>query len=257
MSIFNLTEEEWEKIAYQNYLDCKSDKNNYSYWYEKVKDCGFNIVNSYIYQIPFEQYQNSHSENKERIQEYYNYIKELIKDLPYNKYNIKNAVFSNKFNFEDCIAVNNDIPTKIHLINYAAACVGANGYTELIVRDYIDYDYDNIPTIYNGMPLRSEFRVFYDFDKKEVFYSVNYWDFDYCYKHLDITDKIVFKHERKRLEDVFNQRKEEVEELVKKHMANVDLQGKWSVDILYNELEDNYWLIDMAEAYRSAYWRKA
>ena len=254
---FDLTDEEWNELFLEDYNSYKSDKNNYSYWYEKVKECGINIVKSYIYQIPFEQYLNSHSDDKDKIKRFEEYIKDIIKELPYRIYNIKNAVFSNKFNFESCIAYKNDIPEKIGLINYASACVGAGGYTELVVRELINYDEYTIPTIYNGMPLRSEFRVFYDFDEKKVLYSVNYWDYDYCYSYLNTTDKIIFEHERKRLEENFINKKHEVAKLVLEHMKEVNLTGKWSIDILYNELEDNYWLIDMAEAHRSAYWKES
>ena len=36
-------------------------------------------------------------------------------------------------------------------------------------------------------------------------------------------------------------------------MKDVDLTGIWSVDILEDECHD-FWLIDMASGYRSAYW---
>lgn len=260
MGVFNdrlpKTEEEWKKLFKLSYDDYKKNKNNFSYWYEKVKDCGIKMVECRVYKIPFSQYINSHSEHKEKKRKFQNYIRRLIKDLsPVKFYNIKNATFSNKFDFDTCISTKEDIPKKIDLINYIAACVGADGYTELIVRDVIEYDAENIPTIYRGMPLRSEFRVFYDFDKKEILYSVNYWDYDCCNKYLCVTDRIVFEHERERLDSSFNERKDEVEQLVKEHMKDVKLNGKWSIDILYNELEDDYYLIDMAEAHKSAYWR--
>lgn len=249
------TEEELEEMMKKHYKDCRVDKNNYSYWYKKVKDCGIKMANCHIYQIPFSQFKNSHSENPAKIKSFEKYIAKKIKDLPYGMYNIKNGTYSDKFNFVHCMALKSEIPEKIGLINYSSAIVDAEGYTELVVRDVIDYDYKNIPTIYNGMPLRSEFRVFYDFDKRKVLYSVNYWDFDYCYEHLNITDKIIFEHERERLEMNFVFRKDKVEALVAEHMQDVKLQGKWSVDILYNELEDEYYLIDMALAHRSAYWK--
>ena len=37
-------------------------------------------------------------------------------------------------------------------------------------------------------------------------------------------------------------------------MKDVDLTGIWSVDILEDECHD-FWLIDMALGYRSAYWK--
>ena len=91
--------------------------------------------------------------------------------------------------------------------------------------------------VYSGLPLRPEFRVFYDFDKREVLFSVNYWDFDYVFPHLyDATDKIVFRHERPRLEYEFSANKKQVEDMILNHLADVaGLDGPWSVDLLQDE----------------------
>lgn len=43
--------------------------------------------------------------------------------------------------------------------------------------------------------------------------------------------------------------------MVSKCMENVDLTGKWSVDIMYDEETDCYYLIDMAIAEQSTYWK--
>ena len=105
------------------------------------------------------------------------------------------------------------------------------------------------------MPLRSEFRVFYDFDLKKVLFTANYWDYDYVYGRLyDATDKIIFDHERERLESTFKEKKSMAEALVAEHMAKVEgLSGPWSVDLMMTEAGEMY-LIDMAVAEQSAYW---
>ena len=72
-------------------------------------------------------------------------------------------------------------------INYAAMCCGADmggGCNELVVRERILHDARVTPCIYSGLPLRSEFRVFYDFDLKKVLFTANYWEYDYIYEHL-------------------------------------------------------------------------
>lgn len=78
-----------------------------------------------------------------------------------------------------------------------------------------------------------------------------------CYPHLhDATDKIVFEHERERIEGAFKSEKDRVQAMVETAMKRVTgLAGQWSVDILMDE-GDNLWLIDMAIAQRSAYWEK-
>lgn len=251
------TKEEIEEMSKREYERNKKNKNNYSYWYEKVKDCGIDIAKSYIYKIPYDQYKNLINDSESGRNLFEKYVKEEIKTLPNTIYNIKNGTFSNKFDFKTCISSKEELPDKLYKINYQSALFEAGGYTEFIIRELINYDYKNIPTIYNGMPLRTEIRVFYNFDTRKVLYSVNYWNFDYCYKNIyDITDKIVFVHEKERLENEFIKRKEEVEKLVEKHMQGVDLSGNWSIDILYDELNDKYYLIDMAIAEQSAYWRK-
>ena len=106
------------------------------------------------------------------------------------------------------------------------------------------------------MPLQSEFRVFYDFDSKKILYIENYWNYEYCIKSMhNATDKIIFEHERVRLERDYEKYKGEVLKLVSEKMKEVELIGNWSVDILLDEKGD-FWLIDMAIAENSAYWDK-
>lgn len=80
-------------------------------------------------------------------------------------------------------------------------------------------------------------------------------DYDYVYPHLyHATDKIIFEHERERLEGVYAHFKDAVQDKVADAMQNVQgLTGQWSVDVLMDERE-KFWLIDMAIAQRSAYW---
>ena len=107
----------------------------------------------------------------------------------------------------------------------------------------------------DALHLRPEFRVFYDFDARKPIFTANYWDYDYVYPHLyHATDKIIFEHERERLEGVYAHFKDAVQDKVADAMQNVQgLTGQWSVDVLMDERE-KFWLIDMAIAQRSAYW---
>ena len=131
---------------------------------------------------------------------------------------------------------------------------GAGGCTELILREYIPAG--EKPCIYQGMPLRPEFRCFYDFDQKKLLYTKNYWDWDYCHDAIaeDATDKIVYEKIYPDIEAEYTARLSEVEEMVTKYMPQVQLSGIWSVDIMYNSADDIYYLIDMAIARQSAYW---
>ena len=137
-------------------------------------------------------------------------------------------------------------------------CFDADGTSEMVIREVIEYDYNTVPTIYNGLPLRSEYRVFVDFDSNRVLYIVNYWDYDYCYKHLNKTDKIIFDYMKLYLESEFENNKDRVIELIEKNLIPYNkktkdgLSGIWSVDIM--KVDEDYYLIDMAIGCQSAYY---
>jgi len=242
--------------------------NDFSYWYPKVQNCGIRMPATYYKKIP------AAKENERLFQAFYHdkpeeddeIIKEWVKtsilpDLEYYHLNgrifVKNGRFSNKFDANNsCILWGTHrLADAIANINYQALCCGADGIDEIVVRQYISHEIQNTPCIYNGLPLRSEFRVFYDFDKKKAIFTANYWDYDYVRPHLyEATDKIVFDHERKWLEDNFKENWIGVEKMVEAAMKNVTgLEGQWSIDILMDE-KCQFWLIDMAVAQRSAYW---
>ena len=242
--------------------------NDFSFWYPKVENCGILMPATYYKKIPaakenerlFHAFYHDNPEEDDKI------IKEWVKtsimpDLEYYHLNglifVKNGRFSNKFDANNsCILWGTyRLADAIANINYQALCCGADGIDEIVVRRFIDYDMKNTPCIYNGLPLRSEFRVFYDFDKKKAIFTANYWEYDYVRPHLyKATDKIIFDHERKRLETDFIRKRFAVEKMVETAMQNVtDLEGQWSVDILMDENEQ-FWLIDMAVAQRSANW---
>lgn len=242
------------------------NKNNFSYWYPKIKDCAlFKVPKSKIFYVPEKVQKSFYCNDSGLPYEVWNKsVDEWIEQevLPFVKekgfvFN-KNAVFSDKFDFNNCISNINDIKGHILNINYNSLVVGAGGLDELVLREVIGYEHEITPCIYNGLPLRSEFRCFYDFDTKELLYTVNYWDYDYCVKSMsyNATDRIIFDHEKARLETNFNKHKSEVEDMIKKSMKDIELQDKWSIDILMDEIGD-FWLIDMALAKNSAYWNRS
>ena len=52
---------------------------------------------------------------------------------------------------------------------------GVSSNNEWVVREFID-DVENNPTIYNGLPLHTEYRVFVDFDTNGILGINPYWD---------------------------------------------------------------------------------
>ena len=79
-------------------------------------------------------------------------------------YFIKTGTFSGKFQFANAHCTEPDeIGQYFHVINNFAMSVGAGETVDLAIRDYIPDTRETTPTIYNGMPLRCEYRLFIDF----------------------------------------------------------------------------------------------
>lgn len=132
---------------------------------------------------------------------------------------------------------------------------------EWVVREFIPDKEDNL-TIYHGLPLHTEYRVFVDFDTKEVLGIHPYWDPDVMKKHFSeksrpgdpdaYHDYCTYSVN----EDKLMQRYEKNKDIVCEHARNIvfldnELAGQWSVDIMQNG--DDFWLIDMAPAFLSAF----
>lgn len=245
------------------YQDLKDDVHNVSYWFPKVENCGIRVPQTFIKTVPEEIMFSFFMEKPDDMDKIYEWVKnELMPEIPMELKGlifIKNGAFSNKFDFNTCAVVCNalNVTRAIIEINYASLMFETSGNAEIVIRERIDCDTRKVPCIYHGMPLRNEYRVFYDFDSRKACYIVNYWDWAYCHEGIsrDATDKIVYESVYSSLQEHYEQRKDEVMKLVEDHMKEVDLSGVWSVDILEDEA-GNFWLIDMALGYRSAYWDK-
>lgn len=243
------------------YNQDRNNYNNFSYWYPKINGCGIKTAKSKYYIFSFNEanlfceFIDNKIGAKEKI------ISMLSKKLkewnidPNTYYSLKNGCFSDKFS--NCNVLGKDIIKRFLIIQYLSFCYETGGFTELIIREFIPSKYSK-QTIYNGLPLRPEFRVFVDFDNNKILYTVNYWDYDYCYPNLSKEDKAVFNSERKKLEFLFNKYKALVEKLVQNKLLVYNskqknkLTGLWSIDFML-EGEEIY-LIDMALANQSAYW---
>lgn len=242
--------------------DLKNDVHNVSYWFPKVKDCGIKVPKTFVKQIPEDLFGHLFMDHPEKDIDYvYNWVEnELMPSIPKSLYGlvfVKNGAFSNKFDFSTCSVRCNvlELTRAIIEINYASLMFDTGGNTEIVIRERIPFDESKTATIYHGMPLRNEYRIFYDFDNHKVLYSANYWDWSYCHDSIsrNVTDKIVYEKVYNELHAhyIFNQDK--VMKLVEEHMKDVNLSGIWSIDILEDE-QGEFWLIDMALGYRSAYW---
>ena len=136
---------------------------------------------------------------------------------------------------------------------------GVSTTNEWVVREFIQ-DKENNPCIYNGMPLHTEYRVFVDFDTKEVLGVNPYWDpkimKDRFSKGSDASqnkmkhDYVVYSMHEQKLMERYNQNVKNIVDKIEHLIHDIDLPGQWSVDIMQNG--DEFWLIDMALAENSA-----
>lgn len=244
------------------YDDLKADVHNVSYWFPKIKDCGIRVPETFVKEVPENIVAHFFMESPEKdIDAIFAWVKnELLPSIPDNLKGlifVKNGAFSNKFDFSTCAVRCNalDLTRAIIEINYTSFMFDTGGNTEIVIRERIPFDERKVSTIYHGMPLRNEYRVFYDFDNKKALYVANYWDCDYCYDAIsrNATDRIVYEKVYDSLLEHYTHNKEKVMALVSSHMKDVDLTGIWSIDILEDETGE-FWLIDMALGHRSAYW---
>lgn len=263
------TPEYFDELAEKSYRDDREYPENFSNWYKHIVDFGkfkhAEIIFNQIFTL-----EETKKLNAVDVYSEVNFseIKEMLKpSLDKMKdgviYNIKNGCYSNKFDFKTSLATKNDLAEQLWKINYMSTFYDTSGYTELVIRELIPYTNElTNPTIYNGMPLREEIRVFYNIDKKKIEYIVDYWDYDYCNEHIqNISDKIVFDwfHNKIGFREINHKQKyKELSDRISIAISDLkfddELHGIWSIDFLWEQYSDEIYLIDMARGCRSAYW---
>lgn len=267
------TPEYFKELALKSYNDDREYPENFSNWYYHIKSFGdfahAEVVSNQIFTF----------EETEAMQETdiiekvdWNKINEILKPTIEKMdrgtiYNIKNGCFSNKFDFETCLVTRETLAKQLWKINYNSTMYSTGGYTELVVRELIPKNINKYHlTIYNGMPLRTEVRVFYNMETKKIEYIVDYWDYNYCKDNLhNLNDKIIFDAFHNQVKtSIPNIRNhwmefEDVSNEIRKHIHTLEfddeLKGIWSIDFMYDYEDGNkIYLIDMARGFRSAYW---
>lgn len=185
---------------------------------------------------------------------------------------IKTGTFSDKFQGHNIYTEEtNELGDYFHVINNKAMSLGAGHTVDLVVREHIPNTH-NDPTIYDGLPLRTEFRTFIDLDyidpetgekSPRLLGIVDYWHPEVIGKHLangnalGITqmqaDHATYQTHRPTLQARFDQWfgtvRNNVTELLPE-LALTHLEGQWSLDIMLDG--NDLYLIDMAPMYASA-----
>lgn len=256
-----------EELAISSYKEDRNYPENFSNWYPLIKDTGYfktaNIINNQIF--TFEEVQiMQETDNIDKVSwdKINKILKPTLDKLESNKlYSIKNGCFSNKFNFSTCVTNKSDLAINLWKLNYMSCMYETGGFTELVVRELIPYNKATTPTIYNGMPLRTEVRVFYNMNTQKIEYINDYWDYEYCFVNLDnLTDKLIFEwfsfNDNKDKELIYTV--DYIYQYINTLKFDEKLQGIWSLDfMLCKDCEEKYngvYLIDMARGSRSAYY---
>lgn len=197
---------------------------------------------------------------------------------PDESYFLKTGTFSNKYDFRNAHVTGPHEVMQIgeYLLYLQSQAVGMAGplsqpatygvstTNEMVVREYIPDTHD-LPTIYMGLPLRCEYRCFIDCDTDELLGIHPYWDPEVMNKRFrdapDASnphmrhDAVTYAMREPSLMREYGESKDLVAAHVRELLPGLDLAGQWSLDIMRDG--DEYWLIDMAPAERSAYYRQA
>lgn len=260
-SVFDLTENLYERF--------NSNKNSLMYWYPSLKEATkkqtfFKLPKTQAIRLPIElsqfiriEYQDTNDESRKWFNDW------LVDELKLDKdkeYFIKTGTFSSKFEFRNAhLTEPLEIGEYYQVINNFAMEVGDGHTNDLVVREWIP-DPDNHLTIYDGMPLRTEFRSFIDLDTKTLIDTVPYWNPLVMKRVLsaqglhipDIqADYQTYLKAEPRLNREFNDSVTVVNKEIKELLKSFDgLSSRWSLDTMKSG--DDYYLIDMAEMDSSA-----
>ena len=196
-------------------------------------------------------------------------------DLDVTKtYFIKTGTYSSKFDFRNAkvtgekevrelgeylLFIHAQANAMAHPTNRPACIYGVSTTNEWCVREYIE-DREGNPCIYKGLPLHTEYRAFVDFDTNEILGISPYWRADVMKKRFSegndadsphqMHDYIVYSMHEETLMRRYAENKEKVEKNLQQVVAEMDLHGQWSIDVMQNG--DDFWVIDMALAENSA-----
>ena len=138
---------------------------------------------------------------------------------------------------------------------------GVSTTNEWCVREFLpDLDIPKNPCIYKGLPLRTEYRVFVDFDTGKIIGISPYWEPETMKKRFShendassphqIHDYVIYKAHEETLMKRYHKNKHMVMEHVETLIQNINLTEQWSIDIMENG--GTFHIIDMALAANSA-----
>lgn len=200
--------------------------------------------------------------------------------LDQNKeYFIKTGTYSSKYDFRNAHVTSSkevmELGEYLLFIHFQAimaagplsrpSIYGMSTTTEWCVREFIPSSNKNIPSIYKGLPLRTEYRIFVDFTPDDgtgpkIIGYAPYWDPDLMKTRFSqgndsesphqVHDYMIYKAHEGYLLCQYQANIEQICRHVKEMLPDINLTGQWSLDIMQDGKD--FWLIDMAKAEESA-----
>ena len=186
------------------YTLLNQNKNSMGYWLPQIIDSVdqegfFKVPQTKIIKVPMPLLQLTRLEysslNRTTLDIVNEYCKRVF-DLDVNKkYFIKTGTYCSKFDFRNALVQGesevNTLGEYLLFVHSQALesahydikngkrpiIYGKSTTNEWVVREFIEDKEDNL-TIYHGLPLHTEYRVFVDFDTKKVLGVHSYWDKD-------------------------------------------------------------------------------
>lgn len=248
-----------EKTFKQFYAEItEKEKNNpnvYSHWISKIdlKKLALNVGEYQVIHLPeniLEMLLNDGSLTEQEETAINIFMMRALKRCTFPPFFMKNGLFSNKFQFDNCIVTNCcQFAKKLKQIYYAGMCYGVDFTTEVVLREVIPISTNHY--IYDRMPLNLEYRFFVDMDKKEIIDVLDYWH-PSIKERLDKRQETSFELAKREQSEKFEKYKEKIKQQLQQSLENgaFKLSGIWSIDVLV-DYYNNFWLIDMATANKS------
>lgn len=189
------------------------------------------------------------------------------------EYFVKTGTYSSKFDFRNAHVYGpkevRELGEYLLYIHHSALnmasplctpCIyGVSTTNEWAVREFIP-DVENNPCIYKGMPLRTEYRLFVDFDENKVLGMSPYWEPNTMKSRFSKSDDadsphqqhdyIIYLAHEEKLMGKYEENKQKVYDAIEKMLPTINLFGQWSIDVMQNG--NDFYIIDMALAENSA-----
>lgn len=184
---------------------------------------------------------------------------------------IRNGLHANKAEAgKSCLVGNRDMANRI--MNIAASAYAENpegyiGVDELAVQSLIEADLELVPTIWGGIPIRPEYRVFYDFDRQRGAFTADLWDRENVeHRNKTYTDRSIYydavleqdydETGHSKYEHEYWPHIREAESLVWQAFHKCEkFTGVWAIDVLYRVEDKTFWLTGMKPAGACKQWQ--